>query len=71
MPSNTGDGVSAQTLWALPLPRAPGYCVLADQRHRRLSRPLSHTFFSGGPTRGLLGSSLGAQPGGSVLSWQR
>ena len=54
MPSNTGDRVSAQTLWALPLPRAPGCCVLADQGHGRLSRPLSHTFF-GGPTQGAAG----------------
>lgn len=50
--SNTSGGVGAQTLWALPLPRAPGCCVLADQGHGRLSRPQSDTFSSRGPAPG-------------------
>ena len=65
--SNTSGGAGAQALWALPLLRAPGCCVLADQGHGRLSRPLSHTFSSGCPTQG----AAGGFPGGSVLSWQR
>ena len=57
--SNTSGGAGAQALWALPLLRAPGCCVLADQGHGRLSRPLSHTFSSGCPTQGAAGGPWG------------
>lgn len=67
--SNTSGGAVPRPCGLLPLPRAPGCCVLADQGHGQLSRPQSKsdTFSS----RGLRPGAAGGFPGGSVLELQQ